>query len=165
MCILLGRKGYKVSKDVSAKRVHVHVCASQSGRGEGIYVSCQDMVIETAISDSKATPERNLMGFLSGIRTVAVDGAVGAGLLAVTLDLLAATLVASAGDSSAFLDGLRRRGFTVAGHLVVLRIGLDTVGRRRGIVDGPVAGGLRLDGGSLVVGHDGGELGIYWCMR
>lgn len=86
---------------------------------------------------------------------------MGAGLLAVTLDLLAATLVASASDSSAFLDGLRRRCVTVDGHLLVFRIGLDAVGRRRGIVDGPVAGGLRLDGGSLVVGHDGGELGIY----
>lgn len=106
---------------------------------------------------TKPFQKENLGILLSSIRTVTVDGAVGAGLLAVTLDLLAATLVASAGDSSAFLDGLRRRRFAVGGHLLVLDIGLDALGRRRGILDGPVAGGLRLDGGRLVVGHVGGE--------
>lgn len=87
------------------------------------------------------------------IRTITVDGAVRARLLAVTFDLLAAALVAGAGDSTSLLDGLRRCRIGIARLVVVFSVRLDALRRRSSIVDGPVAGGLRPDGDGLVVGH------------
>lgn len=61
--------------------------------------------------------------------TIAVDGAVSAGLLAVALDLLAPALVARACDPAALLDG------EAAGALLGLDLGLVVRGRMAAAVE------------------------------
>lgn len=78
------------------------------------------------------------------------------GLLAVTLDLFASTLIAGSGDSTSFLYGLGGRDIADRGAIIDFKIGFNTVGRRRRILDRPVRHGQR---GGLVVRHVDAESG------